>query len=143
MKTSRFRFPFHPLAAALVAAWSLGGLAATGQQLDPPARPDLVRYPYSAADVEFMQGMIPHHAQAVVIAGWAKSHGARPDLQMMCERMVVSQRDEITWMRNWLRDRVQTVPACRCDASSDEDERRRARHADARHAEPRGTGGTR
>jgi uncharacterized protein (DUF305 family) len=97
--------------AAMFVACGVGAGTAVTQLNDPPPRPDLVRYPYSAADVEFMQGMIPHHAQAVLIAGWAKSHGARPDLQMMCERMVVSQRDEITWMRNWLRDRSQMVPA--------------------------------
>ena len=77
---------------------------------DPPPRPDLVRYPYSQADVEFMQGMIPHHAQAVLIAGWAASHGARAELRVLCERMVVAQRDEIEFMRNWLRDRGQYVP---------------------------------
>lgn len=92
------------LVFALVAAASL-------VQQDPPARPDLVRYPYSAADVEFMQGMIPHHAQAVLIAGWAASHGARPEVRVLCERQVIAQRDEITFMRNWLRDRGQTVPA--------------------------------
>ena len=80
-------------------------------QQDPPARPDLVRQPYSAADVDFMQGMIPHHAQAVLIAGWAPTHGARPDVRTLCERIVVAQRDEIAFMRNWLRDRSQVVPA--------------------------------
>ena len=84
---------------------------ARSQQLDPPARPDLVRQPYSDADIEFMSGMIPHHAQAVLIAGWAKSHGARPDIAVLCERQVIAQRDEITFMRNWLRDRGQPVPA--------------------------------
>jgi uncharacterized protein (DUF305 family) len=78
---------------------------------DPAARPDLVRQPYSAADVEFIAGMIPHHAQAVLIAGWAASHGARPDIRLLAERMLVSQRDEIAWMRDWLRDRGERVPA--------------------------------
>ncbi len=78
---------------------------------DPVARPDLVRQPYNAADVKFMSGMIPHHAQAVIMAGWAPSHGAGPALQLMCERMLISQRDEIAFMRNWLRDRGQPVPA--------------------------------
>jgi uncharacterized protein (DUF305 family) len=78
---------------------------------EPAPRPDLVRQPYSAADVEFMAGMIPHHAQAVLMAGWAASHGARPDVRLLCERIVVAQRDEIEWMRNWLRDRGETVPA--------------------------------
>jgi uncharacterized protein (DUF305 family) len=78
---------------------------------DPPARPDLVRQPYSDADVDFMAGMIPHHAQAVLIAGWAATHGARPDIRILCERIVVGQRDEIETMRTWLRDRGQRVPA--------------------------------
>jgi uncharacterized protein (DUF305 family) len=77
---------------------------------DPPARPDLVRQPYSQADVDFIAGMIPHHAQAVLMAGWAASHGARSDVRILCERIVVAQRDEIAFMRTWLRDRGQTVP---------------------------------
>jgi uncharacterized protein (DUF305 family) len=84
---------------------------AAGQRAgDPAPRPDLVRAPYSDADVDFMAGMIPHHAQAVLIAGWAGSHGARPDLRVLCERIVVGQRDEIETMRTWLRDRGRTVP---------------------------------
>lgn len=63
------------------------------------------------ADVSFMQGMIPHHAQAVLIAGWAASHGARLDIARLCERIVVAQRDEIALMRGWLRDRGEEVPA--------------------------------
>ena len=89
----------------------LAALAIGGQQPEPKARPDLVRYPYSDGDVNFMTGMIPHHAQAVLIAGWAESHGARPELLVLCQRMVVGQRDEIELMRNWLRDRGETVPA--------------------------------
>jgi uncharacterized protein (DUF305 family) len=81
------------------------------QGSDPKPRPDLVRYPYTAADVEFMAGMIPHHAQAVLMAKMAPTHAARPELKMMCERMLISQRDEIEFMRNWLRDRGQPVPA--------------------------------
>jgi uncharacterized protein (DUF305 family) len=96
----------------ITGAASAGTSAEAAQQSrpDPEARPDLVRQPYSAADVEFMQGMIPHHAQAVLIAGWAASHGARPDILVLCERIVVGQRDEIATMRNWLRDRGETVP---------------------------------
>ena len=55
---------------------------APSQENDPKPRPDLVRQPYSEADVDFMAGMIPHHAQAVLIAGWAASHGARPDVRI-------------------------------------------------------------
>src|SRR5437867_843605 len=70
----------------------------------------LGQLPYSDADVDFMSGMIPHHAQAVIMAGWAPSHGAGKDVAILCERIVVGQRDEIAMMQNWLRDRSQSVP---------------------------------
>lgn len=90
---------------------SIGARQQAGQDPEPKARPDLVRQPYSKGDIDFMAGMIPHHAQAVLIAGWAPSHGARADLRVLCERQVIAQRDEIAFMRNWLRDRGQPVPA--------------------------------
>ena len=62
------------------------------------------------ADVHFMSGMIPHHAQAVVMAGWAPSHGARRDVRILCERIVVAQRDEIALMQTWLRDHGLPAP---------------------------------
>jgi uncharacterized protein (DUF305 family) len=78
---------------------------------EPKARPDLVTQPYNDADVNFMAGMIPHHAQAVAMAGMAPTHGASPAMRILCERQLVSQRDEIELMRNWLRDRGKPVPA--------------------------------
>jgi uncharacterized protein (DUF305 family) len=54
--------------------------------------------------------MIPHHAQAVLMAGWAPSHGAGPAVRILCERIVVAQRDEIAFMRQWLADRGLPVP---------------------------------
>lgn len=66
--------------------------------------------PYSDADIAFMTGMIPHHAQAVIMAGWAPSHGARSDLAILCARIVVGQADEIRSMQQWLSDRGLPVP---------------------------------
>jgi uncharacterized protein (DUF305 family) len=66
--------------------------------------------PYTRADVEFMSGMIGHHAQAVVMAGWAASHGAGTAVQRLAERIVVGQRDEIALMESWLRERNEPVP---------------------------------
>ena len=65
---------------------------------------------YTAADVHFMSGMIAHHAQAVVMAGWAPTHGASASMRALCERIVVGQRDEIALMRRWLDDRHEPVP---------------------------------
>jgi uncharacterized protein (DUF305 family) len=65
---------------------------------------------YTQADVDFVQGMIMHHAQAVVMSDWATSHGARADLVILCKRIALSQRDEIKVMRQWLLDRGVAAP---------------------------------
>ena len=65
---------------------------------------------YTAADVRFMSGMIYHHAQAVLIAGWAPSHGAGPSVRTLCERIVASQKDEINLLSRWLATRHEAVP---------------------------------
>jgi uncharacterized protein (DUF305 family) len=57
-----------------------------------------------------MTGMVSHHAQAVIMAGWAPTHGARTNVRLLCERIVVGQRDEIGLMRSWLHDHHQPVP---------------------------------
>jgi len=69
------------------------------------------RQPHSPADVRFMTRMIPHHAQAVLFAGWAESHGASEAVQVFCARMVVAQRDEIATMRAWLLERGEPAPS--------------------------------
>ena len=74
------------------------------------ARADSLRYPYTAGDVQFMSHMIGHHAQALVMAGWAPSHGANPEVQRLAARIINAQTDEINIMQNWLRDRRQPVP---------------------------------
>ena len=101
--------------AAIAAAAALAALNAACANSTPkatlhPTPPGLGRLPYSDADVDFMAGMIPHHAQAVIMAGWAPTHGARPDVAVLCERIVVAQRDEIAMMQGWLRDRGLEVP---------------------------------
>src|SRR5256884_8605820 len=68
------------------------------------------RPPYTAADVRFMAGMIGHHAQAVLMAGWAPSHGASPAVRVLCERIVVAQNDEIAFVQRWLREHNELVP---------------------------------
>src|SRR5881392_2577727 len=74
------------------------------------AKADSARYPYTAADIHFMSGMIGHHAQAIVMARWAPTHGASASVRTLCERIINAQQDEIATMRTWLRDRRQPVP---------------------------------
>jgi uncharacterized protein (DUF305 family) len=85
-----------------------GGLAAVAQ-----AKPDSARYPYTDADVHFMSGMIGHHAQAIVMAGWVPTHGASDPVRRLAERVVNAQQDEIATMQRWLRDRRLPVPEAR------------------------------
>jgi uncharacterized protein (DUF305 family) len=75
------------------------------------ARIDSIRRPYTAADIEFMAGMIHHHAQAVKMANWCPTHGANKSLAIFCRRVSVGQTAEIGLMQSWLKDRNQPVPA--------------------------------
>ena len=58
--------------------------------------------PRSAADVEFMQGMIMHHAQAVEMTGLIASHTENREVRALGGRISSSQTDEIKFMRRWL-----------------------------------------
>lgn len=72
---------------------------------------DSVGRPYVAADVKFVSGMIGHHAQAVLIAGWPPTHGASRRIRVLSERILVGQQDEIALMEGWLRKHGETVPS--------------------------------
>jgi uncharacterized protein (DUF305 family) len=74
------------------------------------ARADSMRHPYTEADVHFMSGMIHHHAQAIVMARMAPTHGASAPIQRLADRIINAQQDEILTMQSWLRDRRQPVP---------------------------------
>ena len=75
------------------------------------AQRDSARLPWTTADVQFMQGMIHHHAQAIEMCKWAPTHGASAQVQTLCGRIINAQGDEIALMSQWLRDRRQDVPA--------------------------------
>jgi uncharacterized protein (DUF305 family) len=75
-----------------------------------PAHPATGERAPSEADINFVTGMIGHHAQALVMAGWAPSHGASPSVRVLCERIINEQRDEIALMQTWLQDRNLPVP---------------------------------
>src|SRR5258708_3558169 len=67
--------------------------------------------PRSPADVQFMQGMIMHHAQAVEMTALIESHTANKDLSLLGARISHSQSEEIKFMKRWLEARgEQTSP---------------------------------
>lgn len=116
------------LAAALVAASTVPGHVTAQTTTQTPtgsptaslapgelaaiakARADSARYPYTTADIHFMSAMIGHHAQAIVMARMAPSHGASSSVGILAERIINAQKDEIATMQQWLRDRQQPVP---------------------------------
>jgi len=65
---------------------------------------------YTVADVEFMQGMIAHHAQAIYMSRMAEAHGASPRLLRLATKIDQSQVAEIRIMQDWLRSNGQAAP---------------------------------
>jgi uncharacterized protein (DUF305 family) len=123
MKLSRIHWTHTALAAALTLA-ACGGThrseagvapkpAPAGQEdmaAKAKAKADSARYPFTEADVQFMSGMISHHAQAIVMSNWVPTHEADAAVGRLAERIINAQQDEIATMQRWLRDRGQPVP---------------------------------
>jgi uncharacterized protein (DUF305 family) len=128
----KLRFPQIPNRRdALLAATSIAiffSSATWAQQSDPlqpvvvqPGAPGMptktlppssaaVLPPPSPADVEFMQGMIHHHAQAVEMTALIPSHTENKNLRSLAARISSSQSDEIKFMKRWLAARGESVP---------------------------------
>lgn len=63
----------------------------------------------SAKNVEFMQGMIMHHAQAVEMTALIDSRTDNKELRLLGARISQSQSDEMNFMRRWLESRGEPV----------------------------------
>lgn len=102
------------IATACSSATRTGTGAPPAQRQLPPGYP--TAYPttepgrYTEADVGFMSGMIPHHAQAVLMAAWVPERSAREDVRILAARIIVAQQDEMRLASNWLRERGEAVP---------------------------------
>jgi len=114
------------LLGVLLIAGAPACLAASAQQADPapvvvqpgapgepsktlPAstRPSLL--PVSPADVDFMQGMIMHHSQAVEMTALIPSHTENKDVRTLGAKISSSQSDEIRFMQRWLAARGKPI----------------------------------
>jgi len=62
------------------------------------------------ADIEFMQGMIHHHLQAIDMTNLLAQNTNSEEMRKLGLRMALSQSDEIKMMRHWLQVRGQDVP---------------------------------
>ncbi|HKZ79699.1 MAG TPA: DUF305 domain-containing protein [Pyrinomonadaceae bacterium] len=63
----------------------------------------------SPADVQFMQGMITHHAQAIEMTALIESHTEDKDLRSLGARISSSQSEEIKFMKRWLAARGEPI----------------------------------
>lgn len=90
--------PSHDMSsmATPAAGSSATGTPATGQHSD--------------ADAEFATGMIPHHAQAVVMADMAKSNATDAEVKTLAATIKAAQSPEITMMSGWLASWGKVVP---------------------------------
>lgn len=126
MRSARTRWSSAALLAALAVAACRGTAGAGGETAPRPsagptaelealyrARADSARTRFTEADVHFVTGMIAHHAQALVMAGLAATHGASPQVRTLAARIINAQQDEIATMQGWLRDRGRPVPEVR------------------------------
>lgn len=99
----------EPAAPSPIPAAALDSMA-PGHVHPPPARRPPAAEPSPGTDAQFLQDMIAHHAQALLMASLVPARTSRPEIRMLAERMAVSQRDEIAQMQAWLRNRGQRVP---------------------------------
>lgn len=73
------------------------------------------RESYTEADVDFMLGMIGHHAQALIMSDLAPENDASDEIKRLAARITNAQKDEISTMQQWLKDRGEPVPEVHID----------------------------
>jgi uncharacterized protein (DUF305 family) len=61
------------------------------------------------ADIDFMQGMIMHHSQAVEMTALIPSHTTNRQIQTLGAKISSSQSDEMSFMKRWLLVRGQST----------------------------------
>jgi uncharacterized protein (DUF305 family) len=74
-----------------------------------PATTRAVLPPRSVKDIEFMQGMIMHHAQAVEMTALIKERTDNKEVGRLGARISQSQSDEMNFMKRWLEARGEAV----------------------------------
>ena len=82
-----------------------GAPGEASKTLDPQAASNIADTSYIKADVKFLQGMIIHHQQAVLMSSMADKRTNNKTIVDLAKRIDVSQEDEINFMESWLYDR--------------------------------------
>ena len=82
-----------------------GAPGEASKTLDPQAASNIADTSYIKADVKFLQGMIIHHQQAILMSSMADKRTNNEIIVDLAKRIDVSQEDEINFMESWLYDR--------------------------------------
>jgi uncharacterized protein (DUF305 family) len=94
--------PYTPPSARVVQP---GAPGEPGRELSPEEVSQLEAPRFTAADTLFIQGMIPHHNQALEMTALVADRTASSDVTLLAKRIELSQRDEISRMQLWLTER--------------------------------------
>lgn len=109
LSSRRLRGPALVLAAAVLAVGGLAGCSSHGSM--PGVVAESLPAGVSATEVEFAQGMIPHHRQALVMAEYAATRAASPEVKELASQIRAAQDPEIAQMTAWLTAWNQPQPA--------------------------------
>src|SRR5579862_1402469 len=109
----------QPAASSATAAQSIVQPGAPAQSSTVVSKvPDFNDNNYLDADVKFMQGMIHHHNQALLMAAMIPTHTDTVQLRELGQKITISQTGEIQAMKDWLTDRHQEVPMIMSNGSA-------------------------
>ena len=99
-----------PVGASEVPIIQPGAPGSTPVEVDAETAIDIANTSHTAADVEFMQGMIIHHHQALIMSRLAAPSTNNQEILDLAGRIDVSQEDEISFMQDWLKEREEKAP---------------------------------
>jgi uncharacterized protein (DUF305 family) len=99
------------LAQAQVPIVQPGAPGQAGRIITAEEASDLAGLSYSLGDIQFLRGMIPHHAQAKEMSALAEDRTNNSMVLAVAARITLSQDDEISMMQGWLRDQGLEAPA--------------------------------
>ncbi len=87
-----------------------GAPGEASRRIDPGTEGPRARHPHTEADVVFMQNMIHHHAQALVMSRLVQDRTDNEQIRLLAQRIHRSQMDEIQLMQRWLEAREEEAP---------------------------------
>ncbi|RUO19960.1 DUF305 domain-containing protein [Aliidiomarina iranensis] len=105
------------------------------RQINAEEAIQLVSARYSAADVEFMQGMLPHHQQALDMSALLPERTSSNEMIELANRIERTQKDEIVFMQQWLRERGEPVPELSWQGGEHDEASAHAEHHGAGHGQ--------